>query len=193
MSPRARRPWRALGVVAVLALFQAGAALIYWAVEDARSRAPDAPFEVERLLGAEAPDLSLRRADGSPVRLSELRGKVVLLHFWATFCPPCETELPGLLELAREHGPEGVVLLAVALDDDWPTIEAFFGGAVPPEVVRGVEGDEHRRYDVGTLPDTTIVGRSGQLAMRAAGARDWRSAGARAVLLAAVSEQDRRQ
>lgn len=188
MSPRARR---ALGVVAVLALLQAGAVLAYRAVEEAReresARAHEAPFAIERLAAGQAPDLELRRADGISLRLSSLQGKIVMVHFWATWCRPCEAELPGLIDFAREHQPEGVALLAVATDDDWSTIEAFFDGAIPPEVVRGVRGDEPTRYQVRTLPDTYLVDPSGQLAFRMAGARDWRSTAARATLVEAFS------
>jgi hypothetical protein len=60
-------------------------------------------------------------------------------------------------------------------------------------VVRGVAGDEHTRYKVRTLPDTYLVDPSGQLAFRIAGARDWRSADARAVLAEALSEQMRQK
>lgn len=179
MSPGVRRLLQVLGA---LALLQGGAVLVYRAVENERSRPVEAPFDAERLPATEAPDIELRRTDGTRFRLSDLRGHTVLLHFWATWCRPCETELPGLIEFAREHQEEQVTLLAVAVDEDWPVVEAFFRGAVPPEIVQGARGDERKRYGVGTLPDTYIVRPSGQLGFRMAGAREWRSAGAREVL-----------
>ena len=86
--------------VAVVLLVQGAAVAVYLRVESRRRSRDAAPFRSERLRGAkQAPDLELRRPDGAAVRLSELRGKVVLLHFWATWCPPCREELPGLLQL----------------------------------------------------------------------------------------------
>ncbi|WP_437979188.1 TlpA disulfide reductase family protein [Sorangium sp. So ce295] len=182
MTSGARQWLRGLGVLGALGLVQGGAVLTYRAVEEARSQRVDAPFDTEPLPAAEAPDVEVEKADGSRVRLYDLRGRTVLLHFWATWCGPCEAELPGLLAFAREHQTEGVILLAVAVDESWHVVQSFFEGTVPPDIVRGVQGDEHKRYGVRTLPDTYFVQPSGKLAFHAAGAREWRSAAARAVL-----------
>jgi hypothetical protein len=77
---------------------------------------------------------------------------------------------------ARRFQKDGLVLLAVSMDEDWPIVRDYFGGEVPPEVVRAVTPRAHHRYDVFTLPDTYLVSRDGRLVRRYGGARDWRSA-----------------
>ncbi len=62
---------------------------------------------------AEAPQFELRDINGRIVRLSNYRGKVVLINFWATWCPPCRAEMPDLVRLQREHGKEGLQIIGI--------------------------------------------------------------------------------
>ena len=64
-----------------------------------------------------APDVALERADGSIVQLAEYKGKVLLIDFWASWCPPCKTSFPALDALYREYQPRGLEVLAVNLDE----------------------------------------------------------------------------
>lgn len=170
---------RALIAVAVLLALQAAAVAIYFRVQRGRSTKA-APFAVERLSGDDtAPALELDRADGSPLDLRVLTGKARLVHFWATWCPPCREELPGLLAFARSGQIE---LLAVSVDQDWENIRRFFPGGIPPEVTKSRDRTVHTRYGVTTLPDTYLVSPSGRLVLRFGSARDWRSAAARRAL-----------
>ena len=169
--------------VAIAGLVQLGVILGYQAVE-ARRAAVDLPFEAERLVAAPGPALELETFDGRTVRLADYRGQIVLVHFWATWCGPCEREIPHLLAFARRHRADGVRLLAVSLDASWEVVRAFFKGSIPEEVVRGREGDEGTRYGVGTLPDTFVVRPDGEVAMRMVGARDWRARRAESIVLA---------
>ncbi len=180
--PRLRR----IGLtVAVVLLVQGAAVTVYLGVEAWRRARETVPFRSERLRGRRAaPDLELMRPDGTVVRLSELRGKTVLLHFWATWCPPCREELPGLLQLGGELGrSERFELIAVTVDQDWETVRAFFGGELPKLVCKDASGGGYKRYDISTLPDTYLIAPDGSLTLRFGGAREWRSAGARALLL----------
>lgn len=163
-----------LGVAALVAL-QAVAWGVYRAVEGGRGA--DFAFEA---LDRPAPDLALR-APGRSLHLRSLRGKPVLLHFWATWCPPCVDELPGLLDTARELEGE-LVLVAVSLDDDWAAVEAFFGGSVPGSVWRLRDADAFQRYDVVELPDSFLIDAGGRVRSRYSGERDWDGAAARAHL-----------
>ena len=185
MSPRAKAV--SLGVGALVAL-QAAALAVYWRVERSRKADRAPALRYERLAaGRLAPDLELRRVDGSTVRLSDLRGKTVLLHFWATWCPPCREELPGLLKLGRELARgDGFELIAVTVDTEWDTVRAFFGGEIPPVVLQDASGTGYRRYEISTLPDTYVVAPDGSLAVRFGGAREWQSEGARELLLREV-------
>lgn len=71
-------------------------------------------------------ELSLPRLDGTSWNLSEQRGKVVLLNFWATWCPPCRHETPALVELSKRYGPEGFLVAGIAMDEDGrATVERF--------------------------------------------------------------------
>jgi thiol-disulfide isomerase/thioredoxin len=78
-----------------------------------------APAEV-----ALRPDLEFRDPDGNPHRLSEWNGKLLLLNFWATWCTPCLKEIPLLVETQREHGPHGLQIVGIAMDDVAP-VRAF--------------------------------------------------------------------
>lgn len=68
--------------------------------------------------GPTAPDFELEAMDGTTFRLSEQRGKVVVLNVWATWCPPCRVEIPGFVELQEEYRDEGVLFVGLSVDDD---------------------------------------------------------------------------
>ncbi|WP_437476888.1 TlpA disulfide reductase family protein [Sorangium sp. So ce1014] len=170
----------------VLVLAQALAAGIYWVVEHRReAERPGRPFEYEQLSGAQpVPDAAFEQPDGTLLRSDALRGRPVLLHFWATWCAPCRAELPLLLELGREVEQAGrVQLVAVSVDENWEVVRAFFGGEVPPGVVRAGSPAMQRRFGVSTLPDSFLVKVDGTMALRFTGARDWRAPEAKALLM----------
>jgi len=171
---------RAVIVVLALVLLQAGAVLIYLRVQRGRS-APATPFGIERLSGQDvAPSLELDHHDGRTLDLPGVTGKLRLVHFWATWCPPCRKELPGLLEFGRElDRTQGVELLAISVDQDWTAISAFFPGGIPPEVLKSRDRRVHTRYGVMTLPDTYLISPAGKLVLRFGSARDWTTAAAR--------------
>ena len=176
---------RGLLIVLGLAVAQGGAYAVYRLVE--RERAPgdeDASFSMDTISGP-APDIEMVHADGRRVRVSDFKGKVVVVHFWATWCKPCARELPGLLEFAERTGSKGVTVLAVSLDDSWSNVRTFLGAEIPATVVRGATGTEGRAYGVGVLPQTFVVGTQGQLLRRAVGPREWASQGAAEAILSA--------
>lgn len=180
----AHPPWlrRALPTLAVIAALQAIAVLVYVQVERSRGGAREEDsFRYERVGGSpRLPAVELERADGTLLRTDDLRDRRVLLHFWASWCPPCREELPGLLQLGRAE--PGLQVVALSLDDDWATVRQFFGGAVPQEVLRDPSGTLVKTYEVGSLPDTYLIDRDGAAALRFGGARDWRSRAARELL-----------
>ena len=178
-----RRRNIAIGI-GVLVAVQAAAIALYFTIERDGGAKSDVPFRVERLGDdTPAPDIALERADGSRLSVHAVGGPVRLVHFWATWCPPCVDELPGLLATSRELASRGLTLIAISMDDDWPAIREFFDGDIPAEVYRAVDNDAHKRYDVYSLPDTYLVRQQAQLLLRYGGARDWRGPAAREHLI----------
>jgi thiol-disulfide isomerase/thioredoxin len=157
-------------------VLQAAAVVLYFRVERARAVGSAPRLQYERVTEP-AIDLQMVRADGTSRPLSDLRGRFVLLHFWATWCPPCREELPALLEAGRELAREGCLeVVAVTLDPDWPAVRAFFGGDVPAEVYRDREGRGSEDLAITTLPETLLLNPDGTPILRFAGAREWRTA-----------------
>ncbi len=114
--------------------------------------------------GARAPDFTLHAADGRNVRLEELRGQVVLVNFWATWCGPCREEMPHLNELYAKYGKSGVVLLGVNIDDDPATALATakkLGVAFP--VLLDTDKKVSKLYDLATMPSTVLIDRDGKV------------------------------
>jgi thiol-disulfide isomerase/thioredoxin len=178
-----RRHLRILTSILAFVLVQGLAVLGYRWVERHRNGARNAGFPYERLSSAPALGLVLLRPNGTRRTLAELRGQPVLLHFWATWCPPCRAELPGLLELGHELQRAGELqLVALSVDSDWAAVREFFGGRLPPEVSRDAAGSAAAHYDVSTLPDTYLLDAAGSVRLRFNGTRDWRSELARDTL-----------
>ena len=174
-----------------LAAAQGLAFLGYRYVESRRHAAKEPTFRYERLEGKSAPDLALVGPDGASHRLGDFRGKPVLLHFWATWCPPCKEELPGLLELGRELAQSGELqLVALTVDKDWDAVRDFFAGQIPPEVLRVDADAAVAAYDLSTLPDTYLLGADGALRLRFGGAKDWRTRAARDALREATKKRE---
>lgn len=114
--------------------------------------------------GRQAPDFTLQDLQGKPVKLSDFRGKAVLLNFWATFCGPCKVEMPWLVELQKQYGPQGFEIVGVALDDSGKDkIEKFAKEmGVNYTILQGQDavGDA---YGAVGLPATYYIDRSGKI------------------------------
>jgi peroxiredoxin len=72
----------------------------------------------ELAVGSTLPDFELKTLDGKTARLSDYKGKAVLLNFWATWCEPCKIEMPWLVDFNQQYGPQGFTVLGIAMDDD---------------------------------------------------------------------------
>jgi thiol-disulfide isomerase/thioredoxin len=117
--------------------------------------------------------LVLKDAAGERVRLSDYRGKVVVLNFWATWCAPCRDEMPMLVEMEKEYGSRGVVFVGANLDDartsrQIPDYLARFGIKYP--VWYGATGDDVARLGLGgAVPDTAFLDQEGRIVARVLG------------------------
>lgn len=128
------------------------------------SAAEARPAELAALRAA--PDFILDTVSGDTVRLQDFRGKVVLLNFWATWCPPCEAEMPDLDALHRDYGPErGFTVLAVNMQESRANVEGFaqkYNFAFP--LLLDTDGAVSRwDYGVRSLPTSLIIDRDGNI------------------------------
>ncbi|HSP20470.1 MAG TPA: TlpA disulfide reductase family protein, partial [Myxococcaceae bacterium] len=146
--------------VALLALGIGG--LLWSGIQEARR---SRPAEAAQRL---APPFQLEKFGGGSIRSTELRGKVVMLDFWATWCGPCIAEMPTLLKLAAEYEPRGVVFLAASRDD--PSVAKvqvgmFIDQRAPGLARHAAFADDGTAdaYDVSAIPTMVLIDRRGKL------------------------------
>ncbi|RMH49027.1 MAG: hypothetical protein D6685_19690 [Bacteroidetes bacterium] len=114
------------------------------------------------LTGRPAPGFRLPGLSGHPVALSDLKGQVVLINFWATWCGPCQVEMPVLEQLHREFGDDGLVILAINLMEPFDEARAYvqrFGYTFP--VLLDIDGAVAQRYRVESVPTSLLIDREG--------------------------------
>ena len=113
-----------------------------------------------------APDFMLKDAEGRPVKLSDFRGKVVLLDFWATWCGPCKIEIPWFMELERKNKDKGFAVLGVSMDDEgWEVVKPFVAQlGVNYRVMIGNDTTAQLYGGVDALPTTFLIDRDGRIA-----------------------------
>lgn len=164
---------RALVILVLLAVVGVGGYFVY---SDRQKPAPsDAPAGAGVRTGMAAPEVHLETLDGAPVTLSQYRGKVVILHFWATWCPPCRLEMPSMEQLYRLF-PEGeLVMLAVNVEEDGAKTVPVFLQSNPHSfpILLDPGAKAQRTYGVFRFPESFIVGRDGRVVDKVVGAIDW--------------------
>jgi peroxiredoxin len=122
-----------------------------------------------------APDFTLSTPSGASLSLTELRGKVVLLNFWATWCVPCRKEMPAIEALYQRYKDRGLEVVAISLDKlAAAPVEAFVQEVgVTYRVALDPTWATARTYGVRGLPATFLLDRAGNVVMRELGERDW--------------------
>jgi peroxiredoxin len=128
-----------------------------------------APYATQTILPESdrnaAPDFHLTGADGKVVRLSELKGKVVLLNFWATWCLGCQVEVPWFIEFQNRYASEGLVVIGLSMDDDgWKSVRPWIKEKNVNYPIVISEPEVAKQYALETMPLTVLIDRQGRIA-----------------------------
>ena len=144
------------------------------------------------LVGMQAPDFNLPDMQGKTQRLSDYRGKVVLLNFWATWCKPCKEEMPSMEILWQNFKTEDFVMLAISMDrvttkkDIPPFIESL---RLSFPILTDSWGQTDKRYKLLGVPETYIIDQQGILREKVIGPRDWTTPESMATIVQLLKKQ----
>ena len=160
-------------------LLAALAALALAGIVTLPARAADLPplsHNLARLAPKAAPVLKLKDLDGTSHDLAHLRGKVVLINFWATWCPPCRREMPSMERLRQALANEPFVVLAVDVGESADTIETFTGQldtTLGFPILLDTTSRAMQAWKVAGLPTTFLVDKRGRIVASAVGGREF--------------------
>ncbi|NQT33107.1 MAG: TlpA family protein disulfide reductase [Candidatus Omnitrophica bacterium] len=123
---------------------------------------------------AMAPDFTLKDLEGNPFSLSNVKGKVVILDFWATWCPPCRMEIPHFQALSTEYKDKGLVVIGIALDDGGAAVVGPFAksNGVTYPILIGNQQVAAAYGGIRGIPTTFIIDRKGRIVEKYVGYRD---------------------
>jgi len=146
--------------------------------EGKKEGAPDKSAATAAAEGSMAPDFKVKDLQGKEVSLSGLKGKVVLVNFWATWCPPCKEEIPSMMKLNRTMEGKPFQMLAISIDEGGKAdVESYFkssGNTLPAYL--DSDGAISKVYGVTGVPETFVVDKSGKVQKKIVGGLDWNSA-----------------
>lgn len=132
------------------------------------------PLDADKQTNTKAPDFTLKDLHGSTVSLSSLKGKVVLLNFWASWCPPCKAEMPSMNKLYKEIRAKGFEIVAVSTDNSLSPIKEFLAKSrVDFKVLFDEKKAVSREYKVFSMPTTFLIDRNGFIVEKYYGEYDW--------------------
>ena len=126
-----------------------------------------------RMIGQGAPEFDLMRIDGTPFKLKENRGKILIVDFWATWCGPCIRSIPSLIEISKEYKEAGVELVLVNCEEPETRVRPFLERLKSiPTVVLDTDGTVSKQYNVAAIPQTVLIDRDGGIVEVLVGASD---------------------
>jgi peroxiredoxin len=126
--------------------------------------------------GDKAPNFSISTDAGKTVTAHEFGGKLLLLNFWATWCPPCIEEIPALIEMARQLGPQGLVILGVSVDKDANAYQQFLARN-PLAYLTARDPEEKINLSYGTVqyPESYLIDQNGKVLEKYISSQAWAS------------------
>jgi len=124
--------------------------------------------------GDSAPDFTITADGGRSLSASNFGGKLLVLNFWATWCPPCVEETPSLSRFAQQYADKGVVVLALSVDKDEKAYRAFLQ-RFKPDFLTARDSKVHADYGTFMYPETYIIDAKGRVSRKYAEAEDWMS------------------
>jgi cytochrome c biogenesis protein CcmG/thiol:disulfide interchange protein DsbE len=128
------------------------------------------------MIGKPAPQFTVQDSDRQ-VSLSDLKGKLIVLNFWATWCPPCVDEMPSLIQMQQRMKEKGVIVLAISVDDDEDNYRKFLkDNHVNLLTVRDTDQKSNHLYGTIKFPETYIIDRNGVVRRKFVGPVDWTQA-----------------
>src|SRR5262245_15527519 len=114
--------------------------------------------------GKIAPDFDLNDSQGTPIRLSDYKGRVVLLNFWATWCHGCVLEIPWFIEFQERYKDSGLSVIGVSMDEGWKPVKTFLAGKDVNYPVAIDNKGLAKLYGLSAMPMTLLIDRSGEIA-----------------------------
>jgi peroxiredoxin len=196
----------ALGLVAALSAVLVGVFL--WMVQPAAANEAEAACRGMRgnpqnpALGAinpdagrQAPDFTVTSWDGKPVKLSSFRGKVVLVHMWASWCSACEAEKPALIKMARDMVGDDFQVVSLASDVDWGSVQKALPHGAPFQVFldkpaeEGTIGPLTTSWGTHAVPESFLIDRRGRIRYYFDNRRQWDSSVAETCIDSLIDEQ----
>ena len=123
-----------------------------------------------------APDFSLVDEENNRVKLSDFKGRVTMVHFWATWCPPCIDELPKLINFSHKMKDSGLVTLFISLDSSWEVAQRTFSGKSLPKSARSlldIKSEAASAFGSYEFPETYLLGRDHKIIAKWVGPQKW--------------------
>ena len=150
-----RRTWRGLAVLILVAG-------VGWAYATRPLGSAPGPAAASTRIGALAPEIALPMLSGETRTLTDLRGQVVILNFWATWCGPCRAEMPALAEIQTQYASRGVIVIGVNQREDAASVRRYLDSiGVDFQIALDPMGESNRQYRVLGLPSTYLIDRQG--------------------------------
>lgn len=147
----------------------------FWLLNTVVLAAPPSPFDIEKTTGQKAPDFTLKDLNGYQVSLSSFKGKVVLLNFWATWCPPCRDEIPSMNKLSQQMKNKKFIILAVSTDRAVVDVKDFIKKHPMnfPVLVDYNLSVSKSLYKIFMVPTSLLIDKNGVIVDKYFGEQDW--------------------